>query len=163
MKPLSYIYKMLSEYQSVFKYNNFKHFQTVVMGLINTPHRGTMTQIYQSTRPTTTYWALAKFLSRSKWCLDKVTSVLTQQVQKVYSKGVYVYDETKSTNDGYRQFGAHFFINTRYNKRNKNQSKFHHGHQFGAIGWLCDTPEGTRLFPLAVRLMCPGTEEDNSL
>ncbi len=164
MKPLSHLETMLSEYQSVFKYNsNFNHFQTFVQGLISTPYRGTMTQIYQSTKPTSTYWTLPKFLSRSQWCIDELTSILTQQVQKVYSKGVYVYDETKSTNEGRHQYGTHFFRNTRYNKRNKNQSKFHYGHQFGAIGWLCETPDGTRLFPLAARVMCPRKEQDNSL
>jgi len=90
MKPLSHLDTMLSEYQSVFKYNNFNHFQTFVQGLIYTPYRSTMTQIYQSTRPLTTYWTLPKFQSRSQWCIDELTSVLTQQVQKVYSKGVYV-------------------------------------------------------------------------
>jgi len=64
MEPLSYLDTMLSEYQSVFKYNNFNHFQTFVKGLISTPYRGTMTQIYQSTKPPTTYWTLPKFLSR---------------------------------------------------------------------------------------------------
>lgn len=163
MKTLFYLGTMLSDYQPVFKYkNNFEHFQTFVKGLIFTPSRGTMTQIYQSTKPSTTYWTLPKFLSRSKWCIDELTSVLTQQVQKVYSKGVYVYDETKSVGEGIHQYGTHFFRNTRYNKRNKNQSKFHHGHQFGAIGWLCETPQGTRLFPLAARVMCPGKTQDNS-
>ena len=144
------------------KYKNFNHFCTFVLGLIKTPHRGTMTQIYLSTEQSTTYWPLPKFLSRSVRCVDKVTSVLTQQVQSVFNKGVYVYDETHSTNDGFQQYGTHFFINTRYNKRNKNQSKFHHGHEFGAIGWLCETPQGVRLFPLAVRLMCPGKKRDTS-
>ena len=162
MKPVSHLLTMLSEYKSVFKYNNFKHFQTFVKGLICTSHRGTMTQIYQSTRPPTTYWTLPKFLSRSTWCLDELTSVLIQQVQKVYSKGVYVYDETHSTNEGCHQHGTHFFRNTRYNKRNKNQSKFHHGHQFGAIGWLAETPEGVRLFPLATRMMDPKNRDTNS-
>ena len=163
MNPLSHLDAMLSEYQSVFKSNNnFKHFQTFVRGLIFTPYRGTMTQIYQSTKPSTTYWTLPKFLSRSQWCIDELTSVLIQQVQKLGSSPVYVYDETKSTNEGCHQYGTHFFKNTRYNRRNKNQSKFHHGHQFGAIGWLCDTPQGVRLFPLAARVMCPGDTQDNS-
>ncbi|RKU15601.1 hypothetical protein C6501_06820 [Candidatus Poribacteria bacterium] len=131
-------------------------------GLINTPHRGTMTQIYLSTQPETTYWSLPKFLGRSKWCLDELTSVLTRQVQTTFSEGVYTYDETKSINDGVCQEGTHLFINTRYNKRNKNQSKFHHGHEFGAIGWLCETPQGVRLFPLTARVMCPGDEQANS-
>ncbi|RKU13237.1 hypothetical protein C6501_09580, partial [Candidatus Poribacteria bacterium] len=163
MDPLSHLETILSEYQPVFKYNaNFNHFRTYVKGLINTPHRGTMTQIYLSTQPETTYWSLPKFLGRSKWCLDELTSVLTRQVQTTFSEGVYTYDETKSINDGVCQEGTHLFINTRYNKRNKNQSKFHHGHEFGAIGWLCETPQGVRLFPLTARVMCPGDEQANS-
>ena len=163
MAPLPRLDSMLSEYQHHFKYKNFNHFRTFVLGLINTPHRGTMTQIYLSTEQSTTYWPLPKFLSRSVWSVDKVTSVLTQQVQSVFNKGVYVYDETHSITDGLQQYGTHFFINTRYNKRNKNQSKFHHGHEFGAIGWLCETPQGVRLFPLAARVMCPGKKRDSSL
>ncbi len=154
MDPLSRLDSMLSDYQHLFKYKNFNHFRTLVTGLINTPHRGTMTQIYQYSIQSTTYWTLPKFLDRSRWCVDKLTSSLTRQVQTTFSKGVYVYDETKSTNEGSHQYGTHFFINTRYNKRNKNQSKFHHGHEFGAIGWLCETPQGTRLFPLAAREWC---------
>ena len=121
-----------------------------------------MTQIYLSTEQSKTYWPLPKFLSRSKWSVDKLTSLLTRQVQNVFSKGIYVYDETHSTNNGLKQFGTHFFKNTRYNTRNKNQSKFHHGHEFGAIGWLCETPQGVRLFPLAARVMCPKKKRDNS-
>ena len=99
MEPLLRLYSMLSEYQHLFKYKNFNHFRTFVKGLIKTPHRGTMTQIYQSVNPSTTYWTLPKFLDRSTWCVDDLTSVLTQQVQSVFSKGVYVYDETHSTTD----------------------------------------------------------------
>ena len=162
MDPLFRLEDMLSEFRPLFKYNNFDHFRTFVEGLINTPHRGTMTQVYLSTEQSTTYWCLPKFLSRGVWCVDKVTSVLTQQVQEVFSEGVYVYDETKSTTDGAHQYGTHFFRNTRYQKRNKNQSKFHHGHEFGAIGWLAETPEGTRLFPLAARQMDPKSDTANS-
>ena len=163
MDPLFRLEDMLSDFQSLFNHNNFNHFRTFVTGLINTPHRGTMTQVYESGEQSTTYWVLPKFLSRGKWCVDKVTSVLTRQVQCVFSEGVYVYDETKSTPDGAHQYGTHFFRNTRYQKRNKNQSKFHHGHEFGAIGWLCETAEGSRLFPLGVRVMCPQKKRDASL
>ena len=162
MNPLFYLETMLSQYQSVFKYNNFNSFQTFVKGLICTLHRGTMTQIYQSTRPSNTYWTLPKFLSRSKWDIDELTSVLIKQVQEKYSKGVYVYDETHSTHNGTKQYGTHYYRNTRYNKRNKNQSKYHHGHQFGAIGWLCETSQGPQLFLLAARVMCPSEAQDKS-
>ena len=104
MDPLLRLYSMLSEYQHLFKYKNFNHFRTFVLGLINTPHRGTMTQIYLSTEQSTSYWPLPKFLSRSVRSVDKVTSVLTQQVQSVFNKGVYVYDETHSTTEGQMTF-----------------------------------------------------------
>ena len=162
MDPLFRLEDMLSKFRPLFKYNNFDHFQTFVKGLINTPHRGTMTQIYLSTEQSATYWCLPKFLSRGIWCVDKVASSLRRQVQTVYGTGVYVYDESHAISDGKRENGTHFFINTRYQKRNKNQSKFHHGHEFGAIGWLAETPEGVRLFPLAARMMDPKSEAANS-
>lgn len=162
MNPLLRFNHMLSDYRSLFKYKNFDHFRTFIRGLINTPHRGTMTQIYLSTEQSTTYWPLPKFLSRSKWSVDELTSSLTRQVRNAFGEGVYVYDETHASNNGSKQFGTHFFRNTRYNTRNKNQSKFKHGHQFGAIGWLCETPQGVRLFPLAARVMCPKKKRDNS-
>ena len=162
MNPLLRLDNMLSDYRSLFKYNNFDHFCSFIHGLINTPHRGTMTQIYLSTEQSKTYWTLPKFLSRSKWSVDELTSALTRQVQDAFSDGVYVYDETHSTNNGIKQFGTHFFRNTRYNTRNTNQSKFNRGHEFGAIGWLCETPQGVRLFPLAARVMCPNKKRDDS-
>ena len=162
MDPLSRLEDMLSDFSPLFKHNNFDHFQTFVKGLINTPHRGTLTQIYLSTQPSGRYWSLPKFLSRGIWCVDAVTSSLMRQVRTVYGTGVYVYDESHVITDGKHQVGTHFFINTRYQKRNKNQSKFHHGHEFGAIGWLAETPEGVRLFPLAARMMDPKSEDTNS-
>ena len=162
MDPLSRLEDMLSEFRPLFKYNNFDHFQTFVEGLINTPDRGTMTQVYLSTDPSTRYWCLPKFLSRGVWCVDQVASSLRCQVQRVYGTGVYVYDESYTTTNGTQQVGTHFFRNTRYQKRNKNPSKFHHGHEFGAIGWLAETAEGTRLFPLAARQMDPKSTTANS-
>ena len=120
MNPLLRLDNMLSDYRSLFKYNNFDHFCSFIKGLINTVHRGTMTQIYLSSEQSKTYWTLPKFLSRSKWSVDELTSLLTRQVQNVLSKGVYVYDETHSTNNGLYQFGTHYFKNTRYNTRNKD-------------------------------------------
>ena len=107
--------------------------QAYVTGLINTPHRGTMTQVYQYSTKSTSYWPLPKFLSRGKWSADKVAAVLRRQVQTIFSKGVYVYDETHTINESLHQYGSHFFRNTRYQTRNKNRSKFHHGHEFGAL------------------------------
>ena len=162
MTPLSHLEDMLSAFRPLFKHNNFNHFQTFVKGLISTPHRGTMTQVYLSTEQSTTYWCLPKFLSRGAWCVDQLTSSLRLQVQTVYPTGVYIYDESHAVSEGFKQVGTHFFRNTRYQKRNKNQSKFHHGHEFGAIGWLAETPEGPRLFPLAARMMDPKSQDANS-
>ena len=162
MDPLFRLEQMLSEFRPLFKHNNFKHFETFVKGLINTPHRGTMTQIYLSPQPSGRYWSLPKFLSRGVWCVDEVSTSLMRQVRSVYGTGVYVYDESHVLTDGKQQVGTHFFRNTRYHKRNKNQSKFHHGHEFGAIGWLAETPEGARLFPLAARMIDPKSEDANS-
>ena len=115
-----------------------------------------MTQVYQYSTKSTSYWSLPKFLSRGKWSTDKVAAVLRRQVQTIFSKGIYVYDERHTINEGLHQYGSHFLRNTRYQTRDKNQSKFHHGHAFGALGWLCETAQGSRLFPLSVRMMCPG-------
>ena len=162
MTPLSYLEDMLSEFSPLFKHNNFNSFETMIKGLINMPHRGTLTQIYLSTAPSQSYWCLPKFLSRGVWCADEVALSLVRQVQTASPMGVYVYDETHAKTDGRHQVGTHFFKNTRYQKRNKNQSKFHHGHEFGAIGWLAETPEGVRLFPLAARMMDPKSQDTNS-
>ena len=97
MDPLSCLEDMLSEYRPLFKHNNFNHFETFVKGLINTPHRGTLTRIYLSTEQSQTYWCLPKFLSRGVWCVDEVTASLTRQMQTVYGTGVYVYNETGLT------------------------------------------------------------------
>ena len=83
-------------------------------------------------------------------------------MQSVYPKGIYVYDESHATTAGKHQVGTYFFRNTRYQKRNKNESKFHHGHEFGALVSLAETPEGVRLFPLAARMMDPKDENANS-
>jgi len=162
MDPLFRLDAMLSDFRPLFKHNNFTHFETLVKGLISAPHRGTLTQIYLSTEQSGSYWCLPQFLSRGVWCVDQVTTTLTAQVLSAYPTGVYVYDESHATTDGKHQVGTHFFRNTRYQKRNKNQSKYHHGHEFGAIGWLAETPEGTRLFPLAARMMDPKNEDTNS-
>ena len=133
------------------------------MGLITHRHRATITGIYQAVRPKTGYNSLVKFLSRSRWDADKVAQHLIQLLQHRFDKWVYVYDETHAVKTGNKQFGLHFFRNHRYQKRNTNQSKFHSGHQFGALGLLCSTVTETILFPVWVKLICPKTDKDSSL
>ena len=54
----------------------------------------------------------------------------------------------------------HFFRNFKYHGRSVNQSKFHHGHEFGALGLLCKTPTAWLLFPVWVKLIVPQTVRD---
>ena len=103
-----------------------------------------------------------KFLSRGKWDADAVAQRLIKLLQQRFDNWVYVYDETRAIKTGEQQFGLHFFRNHRYQKRNTNQSKFHFGHQFGALGLLCTTVTETILFPVWVKLICPKTHRDNS-
>ncbi|MDE0682093.1 MAG: hypothetical protein OXI63_04180 [Candidatus Poribacteria bacterium] len=63
MDSLFRLEHMLSDFESLFNHNNFNHFRTFVIGLINTAPRGTMTQIYEAGKHSTTYWILPKFLS----------------------------------------------------------------------------------------------------
>lgn len=88
MDPLSRLDAMLSEFSPLFKHNNFNHFETLVKGMINTPYRGTLTQIYLSTEQSQTYWSLPKFLSRGVWCADEVASSLRRQVRIRNPKGL---------------------------------------------------------------------------
>ena len=71
MDPLFRLDVMLSDFESYFKHNNFNHFRTFVTGLINTPHRATMTHVYQAGAKSASYWTLPKFLSRGQWCADR--------------------------------------------------------------------------------------------
>ena len=43
-----------------------------------------------------------------------------------------------------------------------NQSKFHYGHEFGALGGLCQRPMDWLLFPVWVKLVAPQTIRDKT-
>ena len=53
-----------------------------------------------------------------------------------------------------------FFRNFKYQKGRVNQSKFHFGHEFAALGLLCETATQWLLFPVWVRLVVPKTVRD---
>ena len=154
---------ILTEFRPLFKRQNFALFCTLIVGLITHRYCATLTGIYQTVRPKSRYGSLVKFLSRGKWDADAVAKRLIQLLQNRFGNWVYVYDETHAIKTGTKQFGLHFFRNHRYQKRNTNQSKFHSGHQFGALGLLCSTVTETILFPVWVKLICPKTDRDNSL
>ena len=153
---------ILTQFRPLFNRQNFALFCTFIVGLITHQHRATMTGIYQAIRPKSGYNSLVKFLSRGKWEADAVAQHLIKLLQQHFDNWVYVYDETRSIKTGNKQFGLHFFKNHRYQKRNTNQSKFHFGHQFGALGLLCTTVTETILFPVRVNLICPKTHRDSS-
>ena len=54
-------------------------------------------------------------------------------------------------------FSANFSY---HGKRRVNQSKFHFGHEFGALGLLCETATEWLLFPVWVKLIVPQTLRD---
>ena len=153
---------ILTQFRPLFNRQNFVLFCTIIVGLITHRHRATLTGIYQAVRPKVGYGSLVKFLSRGKWDADAVAQHLIKLLQQQFDNWVYVYDETRAIKTGNKQFGLHFFRNHRYQKRNTNQSKFHFGHQFGALGLLCTTVTETILFPVWVKLICPKTHRDNS-
>ena len=154
---------ILTQFRSLFNRQNFTLFCTFIVGLITHRRHATVTGIYQAVRPKTGYGSLVKFLSRGKWDADRVATHLIQLLQSWFDNWVYVYDETHAIKTGTQQFGLHFFRNHRYQKRNPNQSKFHFGHQFGALGLLCSTVTETVLFPVWVKLICPQTLHNNSV
>jgi len=104
---------------------------------------------------------MIKFLSRSKWNVDALAIALIKLLQSIIKDWVYVYDETHSIKTGKSQFGLHFFPNHKYNLKNKNQSKYHWGHQFAALGIL--SVSQAILFPVWVKMLIPGDAVLNSL
>ena len=116
---------------------------------------GTLTHLYQSSFSQTRYWSFPKFLSRGKWDADAIAAHLIRRIQQVFENSVYVYDETHALKTGSSQWGLHFFRNFSYQRHRVNQSKFHYGHEFGALGLLCPTPTEWLLFPVWVKLIAP--------
>ena len=71
-------------------------------------------------------------------------------------------DETKALKTGKSQWGLHFFRNFSYQRHRVNPSKFHYGHEFGALGLLCQQTTEHLLFPVWVKLMVPQTIRDKT-
>lgn len=146
----------------MFNSQNFALFQAFIYGFITHTGRGTLTQLYQSSASQTRYWSLPKFLSRGKWDPDALAAHLIKYLQTIFPVWVYVYDQTHALKTGDSQWGLHFFRNFSYQKHRVNQSKFHYGHEFGALGLLCATPTQWLLFPVWVKLIVPQTVRDKA-
>ncbi len=160
MHLLLHLESILSDFRFMFNSQNFALFQAFIYGFITDTSQGTLTQLYQSSASQTRYWSLPKFLSRGKWDSDAVAAHLIGYIQGIFDTWVYVYDETKALKTGNSQWGLHFFRNFSYQRHRVNQSKFHYGHEFGALGLLCATPTQWLLFPVWVKLIVPQTLRD---
>ena len=153
---------ILSDFRHLFNQQNFALFQAFIFGFIANRGNGTLTELYQCSGSETKYWSFPKFLSRGKWSADAVAALLIRRIQHLFRDWVYVYDETKALKTGKTQWGLHFFRNLSYQNRRVNQSKFHYGHEFGALGLLCRTATDWHLFPVWVKLIVPQTLRDKS-
>ena len=151
---------ILSDFRLMFNSQNFALFQAFIYGFITHTSEGTLTQLYQSSASQTRYWSFPKFLSRGKWDPDALAAHLMKYLQAIFPQWVYVYDQTQALKTGDSQWGLHFFRNFSYQKHRVNQSKFHYGHEFGALGLLCATPTQWLLFPVWVKLIVPQTVRD---
>jgi len=163
MNVISSINDLLTFFQPLFNSQGYTLFCSFILGILCYPKRKTITGIYQACPSKSKYWSMVKFLSRGIWDADLLAQKLLCLIQKYYKDWVYIYDETHTIKTGKAQFGLHFFRNYRYQKRNTNQSKFHWGHQFAAIGLLCFTASQAILFPIWVKMIIPGDAILNSL
>ena len=153
---------ILSDFRHLFNQQNFSLFQAFIFGFIADRGRRTLTELYQASGSETKYWSFPKFLSRGKWNADSIAAVLIRRIQHLFRSWVYVYDETKALKTGKAEWGLHFFRNLSYQKHRVNQSKFHYGHEFGALGLLSQTATDCQLFPVWVKLILPQTLRDKS-
>ena len=85
---------------------------------------------------------------------------LLKRIQQVFAHWVYVYDQTHAQKTGTSQYGLHFFRNFSFQGHRVNPSKFHFGHEFGALGVLCATATQWVFFPIWVKLIVPETLRD---
>ena len=163
MDILPILNEVISSFRPLFNVQGYALFCSFILGFIFHPGRKTVTGIYQASGSSKRYWSFVKFLSRGKWDADALAQWLIKLLQSVFKKWVYVYDETHAIKTGKSQFGLHFFRNHKYQKRNRNQSKFHWGQQFAALGLLCMCTSQAILFPVWVKMFIPGNAALNSL
>lgn len=160
MHLLLHLDGILSDFRFMFNSQNFALFQAFIYGFITDTGSGTLTRLYQSSASQTRYWSFPKFLSRGNWDADALATHLIKYLQAIFPQWVYVYDQTHALKTGGSQYGLHFFRNFSYQSHRVNQSKFHYGHEFGALGLLCATPTHWLLFPVWVKLIVPQTLRD---
>ena len=144
-------------FREVFGRAHLMHFSAYIWGSLLCTGRHTISNVYLAGAPSSSYWALVKFISRARWEPLAVSRHLVGLILLYVPQWVYVYDHTHAIKTGTKQARLHFFRNHRYRKRNTNQSKFHWGHQFAALGLLARlSPNVSVLFPVWVKLLAPG-------
>jgi len=159
---MDYLYTILTAFRSLFNIQSYALFCAFILGIMFSNERKTVTGICKGTNPKK-YWSMIKFLSRSKWNADALAITLIKLLQSIIRDWVYVYDETHTIKTGKSQFALHFFPNHKYNLKSKNQSKYHWGHQFAALGLLSVSVSQAILFPVWVKMLIPGDAMLNSL
>ncbi len=159
---MDYLYIILNNFRHLFNIQSYTLFCAFILGIMFSNERKTVTGVCKATN-TKKYWSMLKFLSRSNWNSDALAITLIKLIQSIIKDWVYVYDETHSIKTGKSQFGLHFFPNHKYNSKNKNQSKYHWGHQFAALGLLSVSVSQAVLFPVWVKMLIPGDAMLNSL
>lgn len=159
---MDYLYIILNTFRHLFNIQSYALFCAFILGIMFSNERKTVTGICKANN-TKKYWSMIKFLSRSKWNADALAITLIKLLQSIIKDWVYVYDETHTIKTGKSQFGLHFFPNHKYNLKNKNQSKYHWGHQFAALGLLSVSISQGVLFPVWVKMLIPGDAMLNSL
>jgi len=157
---MDYLCIILNTFRHLFNIQSYALFCAFILGIMFSNERKTVTGICKATNPKK-YWSMLKFLSRSKWNTDALAIALIKLLQSIIKDWVYIYDETHAIKTGKSQFGLHFFPNHKYNLKNKNQSKYHWGHQFAALGIL--SVSQMILFPVWVKMLIPGDAMLNSL
>ncbi|MBT3602330.1 MAG: hypothetical protein HOE48_19445 [Candidatus Latescibacteria bacterium] len=156
METLALLDGVLYRFRDLFGSQNFHLFCAYIYGTILCNTRHTVTEICQGSNSQAHYWSLIKFLSRGQWSWEQVCSRLIWTILPYLPNWIYIYDHTHTVKTGKKQFGLHFFRNHRYRKRNTNQSKFHWGHEFAALGILGLTEQGNFLFPVWAKLLRVG-------
>lgn len=147
---------IIYRFQSVLGSQNFAHFVTYVLGLMYCEGRHTVTNLYLLGKGHSSYWALIKFVSRARFEVLPLVECLLTTLLFYIPERYYIYDHTHAIKTGKGQYGLHFFRNHRYRTRNRNQSKFHWGHEFAGLGLLGLSGAACYLFPLWVKMIEPG-------
>ena len=164
MNLLSCLADILSSFRRLFNLQNFALFQAMICGtllLIHTVEHSPVfiNQVSQRRSPglgrsfSPEGCGMLILLLHASLKRDRKYSPtgFMFMISRVLSKQV-----RSAVQTGKKQYGLHFFRNFKYQKGRVNPSKFHFGHEFAALGLLCQTVSTQWiLFLVWVRLIVP--------